>query len=206
MPKKYIDIYDQLLKNSKQNGECLESTYKVHRLRKCAFFTHKNKLLSVPREAYRWYHGDIPEGMYVCHHCDNPRCFKESHLFLGTARDNMQDMINKKRDNNWGARKYSFQQLKKIKELRNLGHTYPEIGEIMGVNPNGVSAYCNRHGIKRGERIVNKRKFPTSLIKEILQYMGNGLTDVEIYKKMGMSESTFYRILKETEDATIAIK
>lgn len=49
------------------------------------------------RYAWELINGPIPDGMYVCHVCDNRKCCNPAHMFLGTSTDNIRDMNKKGR-------------------------------------------------------------------------------------------------------------
>lgn len=54
-------------------------------------------MLKAHRVAYELTYSRIPQGLLVCHHCDNPTCVRPAHLFLGSASDNIRDCLAKGR-------------------------------------------------------------------------------------------------------------
>ena len=60
-------------------------------------FMWRGKIINAHRVSWILVHGEIPAGMCICHHCDNTRCVRPDHLFLGTQGDNIRDMYRKGR-------------------------------------------------------------------------------------------------------------
>lgn len=61
------------------------------------YFSINQQYHLAPRVAWELYHGESPGKHHVLHRCDNPRCVREDHLFLGTHQDNMKDKVQKQR-------------------------------------------------------------------------------------------------------------
>lgn len=92
------------------------------------------------RVAWRLWHGEIPVGIKVLHHCDNPPCFNPDHLFLGTSDDNIKDAAKKERMH----KKLTFEQ---VQMIRGDSRHPAEISASFGISERHVIDIMN--GVKR---------------------------------------------------------
>lgn len=99
--------------------------------------------------------GPIPDGMCVCHRCDNRRCVNVAHLFLGTVADNVRDCRakgraytvpteRKARGAAAGGSKLTEGWVRAGRALRDLGLTYDAIAAELGVHRMTVYDFCKR--------------------------------------------------------------
>ena len=105
------------------------------------------------RFSYELCNQPIPEGLYVCHTCDNRACVNPAHLWVGTQSENIKDMFRKGRDNhphgeevNWS--KLTEQQVRDIREQTASGIYQYVVAEKYGICQSNVSRIVNRNSWK----------------------------------------------------------
>lgn len=121
-------------------------------------FSFLGKQEQAHRASYRLYVEEIPDGLFVCHHCDNRRCVNPAHFFIGTQADNLGDARIKGR---WKGRKPNIfgeahhkakLKIPQVIEIRRLCDgrlkTQKEIAKEFGISHNMVSLIGRRQNWK----------------------------------------------------------
>lgn len=110
----------------------------------------KKKSLVASRYGWELINGNIPDGLLVCHSCDNPPCQNPKHWFLGTSKDNTQDMIKKNRLHDQrgelnGVAKVTAIQVIEIRKRYPLdGISQAKLGKEYGLTQSGIKAILHR--------------------------------------------------------------
>lgn len=101
---------------------------------------YKKNLRLATRISWMEHVGEIPEGMNVCHRCDDPACINPEHLFLGTQRENMHDMIGKGRQYHPSGEDTHNCRLSwdKVRHIRSSGLPGTELARLYGVKKNTI--------------------------------------------------------------------
>jgi hypothetical protein len=92
-----IDRYKERTTLNSLNG-CIEWNILISKKQRYPILVINNKRVKVHRFSYEYFVGTIPDGLCVLHKCDNTICSNPDHLFLGTQKENIQDMLNKGRN------------------------------------------------------------------------------------------------------------
>lgn len=104
-------------------------------------------IMAVHRVAYLLWVGEI-EGLNICHHCDNRRCFNPDHLFSGSHADNMADAVRKGRMNRGENNHFATLTWKKVSAIRALkqkGIPQRGIAKKFAVSEAAVSLIVHDH-------------------------------------------------------------
>lgn len=115
-------------------------------------YSRTEKVVRAHIFAYELHNGGITNRIenkiHVLHRCDNPPCVSFHHLFKGTQKENMQDMLKKERDNypygeRIGTAKITNEGVLSVFTLHSQGYLQREIAEMYGVLQPCISRILN---------------------------------------------------------------
>lgn len=185
------------------------------------FISYNKKPKAVHRLKWELENGPIPEEKMILHNCDNPCCFEISHLRIGTARENTEDMMSKGRHKKAFSKQktilkrsssnISVEQARNIMDLLKLGHTADYISKKTLASKYTVydikCGYSWKH-LRLPDDIwdYKKQKLTSLTVKGIKLMLNNRTSNRMIAKKFSVSEQTICNIKNNRRWAHVKIE
>lgn len=160
--------------------------------------------LKVHRVSYEIHFGAVPDGLFVCHHCDNRSCVRPDHLFAGTPKDNVSDMWAKGRASVLVGElasnaKLTEEQVREIVRLHSAGESLSAISEMFNISRWMVGDIARGHywkhlGISSSRPRPNYKLTPLA-IRRIFEMRMEGKKYSEICAIIGVVPSVVCEVL-----------
>jgi hypothetical protein len=104
------------------------------------------------RLSYASFIGPIPDGLDVCHKCDNRKCVNPAHLFVGSRQENMDDAVSKGRQAKGSMlphSKLTDQERAEVIRRAQLGEKYASIAKDFGIKRQTAGYIARKEGVRR---------------------------------------------------------
>ncbi len=171
------------------------------------------------RLSYSIHHGAVPDGKFVCHHCDNRVCVNPHHLFAGTHTDNMRDMwakgrgdrVKRPRGERNGTSKLSEGDVVAMRRDRSEGATLSDLARRFGVTESNASSICRgktwTHAggpVSTSRSMVNRArggrtgsaKLSETAVRRIRERASRGVTYKAIASEYGVAAWTISNVVR----------
>lgn len=160
------------------------------------------------RISWMIHKGKIPEGLFICHKCDNPKCTNPDHLFIGTHQDNNKDRDEKGRTikgEKVASSILNDEQVREIKNLLSLDHSTSEIAKKFAISTTTAKRINNgtlwKHipwpTEKKGNGKIDGRKLSEVQVREIKKLLKLGVPCSKLGRDYGVTKEAIHAIKSE---------